>query len=87
VRTAEGKLHLFVAVDRTSKFAFVELQEKADRRSAMQFLEALIEAVPYRLHTVLTDNGIGTVKLTRSGRKETTDVVRRLSPPAIAPKP
>jgi hypothetical protein len=25
VRTAEGKLYLFVAIDRTSKFAFVEL--------------------------------------------------------------
>ena len=29
VRTEEGKLHLFVAIDRTSKFAFVELHEKA----------------------------------------------------------
>ena len=29
VRTEEGKLHLFVGIDRTSKFAFVELHEKA----------------------------------------------------------
>lgn len=29
VQTAEGKLHLFVAIDRTSKFAFVELHERA----------------------------------------------------------
>jgi hypothetical protein len=58
VRTAEGKLYLFVAIDRTSKFAVVELVEKADVRAATAFLEALIEAVPYRIHTVLTDNGI-----------------------------
>jgi len=58
VRTAEGKLYLFVAIDRTSKFAFVELHDKADRPTAVRFLEALIAAVPYRLHTVLTDNGI-----------------------------
>jgi transposase InsO family protein len=58
VRTEEGKLYLFVAVDRTSKFAFVELHQKADRPTAVRFLEALIAAVPYRLHTVLTDNGI-----------------------------
>jgi transposase InsO family protein len=58
VRTAEGKLYLFVAIDRTSKFAVVELVEKADTRAAVAFLEALIEAVPYRIHTVLTDNGI-----------------------------
>ena len=32
VRTEQGKLHLFVAIDRTSKFAFVELHEKATRR-------------------------------------------------------
>ena len=58
VRTAEGKLHLFVAIDRTSKFAFAQLVEKANRRTASAFLQALIEAVPYTIHTVLTDNGI-----------------------------
>ena len=34
VRTAEGKLYLFVAIDRTSKFAVVELVEKADMQAA-----------------------------------------------------
>lgn len=29
VRTAEGKLYLLVAIERTSKFAFVELVERA----------------------------------------------------------
>jgi transposase InsO family protein len=57
VRTAEGKLHLIVAIDRTSKFAVVELHEKVTRRVAADFLRRLIEAVPYRVHTVLTDNG------------------------------
>jgi transposase-like protein len=58
VRTEEGKLHLFVAVDRTSKFAFAQLHEAANVRTAVAFLEALIEAVPYTIHTVLTDNGV-----------------------------
>jgi transposase InsO family protein len=58
VRTGEGKLHLFVAVDRTSKFAFAQLQEKATMKTAAAFLEALIETVPYTIHTVLTDNGV-----------------------------
>jgi transposase InsO family protein len=57
VRTEEGKLHLFVAIDRTSKFAFVELHQKATRRVAGDFLRHLIAAVPYKVHTVLTDNG------------------------------
>ena len=57
VRTAEGKLYLFVAIDRTSKFAFTQLHEKATTRIAADFLRALIQAVPYTIHTVLTDNG------------------------------
>ena len=52
IRTEEGKLHLFVAIDRTSKFAF------ANVKTAAGFLKALVEAVPYQIHTVLTDNGI-----------------------------
>jgi len=58
VRTAEGNLYLYVAIDRTSKFAFVQLVTKTGRTSASAFLVALIEAVPYKIHTVLTDNGI-----------------------------
>ena len=57
VRTSEGKLHMLVAIDRTSKFAFVELHERVSRRTAADFLRRLIEAVPYKVHTVLTDNG------------------------------
>ena len=58
VQTAEGKLYLYVAIDRTSKFAFVQLVKKTGRTSASAFLLALIRAVPYKIHTVLTDNGI-----------------------------
>ncbi len=46
VRTAEGKLYLFVAIDRTSKFAVVELVEKADMRAAAAFLEGIAPANP-----------------------------------------
>jgi len=58
VRTEEGKLYLFVAVDRTSKFAFAQLHDKAGKLVAAQFLRDLADAVPYKIHTVLTDNGI-----------------------------
>jgi transposase len=58
VRTEQGKLHMFVAIDRTSKFAFVELHEKATTAVSREFLLRLIAAVPYTIHTVLTDNGI-----------------------------
>ena len=58
VRTEEGKLYLFLAIDRTSKFAFAELHERATRPIAAEFLRHLIAAVPYKIHTILTDNGI-----------------------------
>ena len=58
LRTGAGKIRLFVAIDRTSKFAYVELHEKAGKMVAAQFLRNLIEAVPYKIHTILTDNGI-----------------------------
>ncbi len=66
VRSEEGKLHLFVAIDRTCKFAFAQLHDKANRPTAVAFLEALLEAVPYRLHTILTDNGIQFADLPRN---------------------
>ena len=58
VRTAEGKLHLYVGINRTSKSAFVQLVTKANRATASAFLVALIAAVPYKIHTVMTDNPV-----------------------------
>ncbi|MCA1565964.1 MAG: IS481 family transposase [Acidobacteria bacterium] len=58
VHTEQGRLYLFVAIDRTSKFAYAELHPDQTRDTAYQFLRRLIAAVPYRIHTVLTDNGI-----------------------------
>ena len=56
VRTEEGKLYLFVAIDQTSKLAYTELHNKAISQRASAFLRSLIETVPYKIHTVLTDN-------------------------------
>ena len=58
VRTGEGKLYLFVAIDRTSKFVMAKLYDRARTENSRAFLEELVAAVPYRIHTVLTDNGI-----------------------------
>jgi len=54
LRTNEGKLCLLVAIDRTSKFAVAQLVAKANRKTAREFLEAVLEAVPYKIHTILT---------------------------------
>ena len=59
VRTAEGKLYLFVAIDRTIQ---IRLRRNWSRRPTGRpprpSSKPSIEAVPYKIHTVLTDNGI-----------------------------
>jgi hypothetical protein len=47
-----------VAVDRTSKVAFASVYRRATSLVAAAFLTVLARAVPYRIHTVLTDDAI-----------------------------
>ena len=68
VRTEVSKLYLFVAIDRTSKLAYVELVEKQGKIQAAQFLRNLIEKVPYKIHTILTDNGVQFTNQARNHR-------------------
>ena len=48
VQTAQGKLYLIVAIDRTSKFAFVEMDDKVARVTAAAFLRRLSPPCPTR---------------------------------------
>src|SRR3546814_3601720 len=48
---------MFLSIDRVTKFAFSWLHERATRRTAADFRHRRIEALPYKIHTVLTDNG------------------------------
>jgi IS30 family transposase len=59
VQTGEGELRLLVAIDRTRELAFARLVESAGKMEAADLLRELIEAVSDRIHTVLTDNGVG----------------------------
>ncbi len=47
-----------MAIDRTSQFAVAQLVGKANRKTAWEFLEHLLETDPYKIHTILTDDGI-----------------------------
>ena len=49
---------IFVAIDRTSKVAFAERHPRAKRVVAAEFLRRVLDKLPYRVHTVLTDNGV-----------------------------
>jgi len=58
VQIEEGRQYLFVAIDRTSKVAFAELHPRAKRVVAAGFLRRVLDKLPYKVHTVLTDNGV-----------------------------
>jgi transposase InsO family protein len=54
----QSKAYLFVTMGRTSKFAFARLYRRATILTSVAFLKVLAKAVPYRIPTILTDNGI-----------------------------
>jgi hypothetical protein len=54
---------VLVAIDRSSEFALGTLVPKAGKMAAAAFLWEVVEALPSRVHTVLTDNGIQLVIL------------------------
>src|SRR6187402_2908122 len=58
LRSAEGKVHMFLAIDRVSKFAYIELHATAEMATGAAFMRRVVATFPYRIHTVLTDNGV-----------------------------
>lgn len=69
VRTARERGYIFIGVDRASKLAFARIYRQATVLTAGAFLKVLIRHVPYRIHTVLTDNGI---QFTNAGQPRNT---------------
>jgi transposase InsO family protein len=65
LRLAEGKLFLFLAIDRVSKFVHVAFFEAATKMNGAAFLRQVVAAFPYTIHTVLTDNGMAFADLPR----------------------
>ena len=61
-RSAEGKTHMFLAIDRVSKFVYVEFHPTAEMATGGAFMHNVIKAFPYQIHTVLTDNGVAFTK-------------------------
>ena len=61
-RSAEGKTHMFLAIDRVSKFVYVEFHPTAEMATGGAFMRHVIKAFPHQIHTVLTDNGVAFTK-------------------------
>ena len=58
MKISSGKQHMFVAIDRVTKFTHVAFFDRATKANAAQFLRHVLVAFPYRINTVLTDNGM-----------------------------
>ena len=58
VQTEAGKHCLFVAIDRTGKPAFAGVHPRATRAIAVDFLRRVLPQIPYKVHKLLTGNGL-----------------------------
>ena len=66
LRHADGKLVMFLAIDRVSKFTYVEFHDSAGKMEGSAFLSNAVEVFPYKIHTVLTDNGMAFADLPKN---------------------
>jgi transposase-like protein len=62
LRSAEGKLHMFLAIDRVTKFAYAEFHATAEMATGAAFMRGVVRAFPYQIRKVLTDNGVAFTK-------------------------
>lgn len=66
LRLSGGKLNMFLAIDRVSKFTYVEFRDDAGKANGADFLRGVVEAFPCAIHTVLTDNGMAFADLPKN---------------------
>ena len=72
LRHADGKLVMFLAIDRVSKFTYVEFHDSAGKMEGSAFLRNVVEVFPYKIHTVLTDNGMAFADLPKNRDRPST---------------
>src|SRR5258708_33776194 len=72
LRLAGGKVVMFLAIDRVSKFTYVEFHDSDGKMEGSAFLKNVVEVFPYRIHIVLTDNGMAFADLPKNRDRPTT---------------
>jgi transposase-like protein len=51
------KSYAFVAIDRATRYVYLEIHPKRDAKTAAGFLKRFLDRFPHPVHTILTDNG------------------------------
>ena len=57
MKDAASRHYLFVAIDRASRWVYLEIFPDKSARSAQQFLNHLVDRAPFKINKLLTDNG------------------------------
>jgi transposase InsO family protein len=69
----EPRQYLFVAIDRATRWVYLDLKSDQTADSACAFLDALVKAAPFTIQKLLTDNGKAfTDRFTAQGEREPT---------------
>jgi len=53
----DKRRYVFVAIDRATRWVFIDIKQHKTAASAKAFLAAVRKAAAFRIHTILTDNG------------------------------
>ena len=76
--TKEEKYYLYVAIDRVSKYVHYKVYDQQTRETAIDFLKEVYNMFPFKIHTILTDNGIQFTNTTFKGFKEIKEQIKEL---------
>jgi transposase InsO family protein len=58
INLGKDKWYLFVAIDRATRFVYVELHDHKRMNTAAEFLKQALAQYPFKVVKILTDNGI-----------------------------
>ncbi len=69
----DSRRYLFVAIDRASRWVYLELRKSKSANAATGFLKRLISMAPFKIHKLLTDNDKAfTDRFSRAGERKPT---------------
>lgn len=67
----EQKRYLYVAIDRATRWVYLEIRHSQSAKDAQAFMKQVKEKAPFKIQTVLTDNGKSfTDRFTRAGERK-----------------
>ncbi len=57
MRDEEQKRYLYVAIDRATRWVHLEVRRSQSAKDARAFIKRIQEKAPFKVQTILTDNG------------------------------